>query len=217
MALLVVSIHTQGFCGEHLINTLAPLNQVAVPVFFILTSLFYFKKVRQTGVSFKSLGQYVKRIGILYLFWFVVSLPYVMAARKYFIENGFYDIIRLVIDVMFRSTYGGSWFLSATVVSVVVYSIAHKIKYLPYIICSLSLLLLFYNADIIYIPSEYHVFYDWCVSYWRPEVRQTAMEGLAWVGIGYIYSNEKIEQVIDKIGGGYLLYNRSIGIHCYTI
>lgn len=143
MALLVVSIHTQGFCGEYLSNTLAPLNQVAVPVFFILTSLFYFKKVRQTGVSNRSIGLYVKRIGILYLFWFVVSLPYVIVARKYFIENGICDVFRLLKDVLFRSTCGGSCFLSATVVSVVVYILAHKVKYLPYIICILFLILLF--------------------------------------------------------------------------
>ncbi len=105
-ALLVVTLHIATYAfsnmavdgaaptghGNILMLILMPLYfvivRVAVPFFFIASSYFLFKKIKACP---EKRGEFVKkyclRIFLLYVFWFVVSLP--ITIDKYFIaENG---------------------------------------------------------------------------------------------------------------------------------
>ena len=44
MACMIVAIHTQAYLNEIVFDCLWPSIRSAVPVFFILSSFFYFKK-----------------------------------------------------------------------------------------------------------------------------------------------------------------------------
>lgn len=184
MALLIVAIHSRAFYGEYSSVFLKPLTEIAVPVFFLLSSFFYFLKLNNSENRWSSLLIYLKRIGILYMFWFCVNLPVILHYEHYFIKNGIKDIFRLISDIFLRTTYSGSWFLSAAALAIVFYTIMGKSNVVKWIFVSLSILLLFYINCIDVVPEKMHGFFDWWTTNIRKEANLTVLESLAWVGIG---------------------------------
>lgn len=164
MSLLIVAIHSKAFYGDFCSVFIAPLTSLAVPVFFILSSFFYFRKSFINGFELSSLGNYVKRIALLYLFWFIVNLPIIIIEKRYFIQTGITDLWRFVMDILFRYTYYGSWFFSSLVLAVVIVYLAHYQRIVLIIVITISLSLLFYVHLIDYLPTSTHVLYNWIIS-----------------------------------------------------
>ena len=54
------------------------LARWGVPFFFISSAFFLFSKSENGNITKSTLIKYVQRILKLYLFWFVVNLPYVI-------------------------------------------------------------------------------------------------------------------------------------------
>lgn len=184
MALLIVAIHSKAFYGEYSSVFLKPLTEIAVPVFFILSSFFYFLKLNNSENRWSILSTYLKRIGILYMFWFCVNLPVILHYKHYFIQNGIMDIFRLLSDIVLRTTYSGSWFLSATALAIVIYTIVSNSKFVKWILVTLSIALLFYINCIDVIPERMHGFFDLWTTNIRKDANLTVLESLGWVGIG---------------------------------
>lgn len=62
--------------------------------------------------------RFTKRIMFLYGIWLLLEIPWIILNKPYFTKpffNGLFDFIK---DLLFASTFPGSWFLSALVVSV---------------------------------------------------------------------------------------------------
>lgn len=81
LAILVVLIHTsqQGMFFR-------PILRVAVPLFFLMTSYFFFAKQASLNTGDekkKGLQKYVKRTLWLYAFWFVALLPLTIYYRNW--------------------------------------------------------------------------------------------------------------------------------------
>ena len=99
-----------------------PLLRVAVPLFFLMTSYFFFHKQKQC-LSIQdqkdSLKKYVKRTMTLYLFWFILLLPLTIVYRKWHVNFNVYMPLIIIRDFLFGSTFKGSWFLMACIVDIV--------------------------------------------------------------------------------------------------
>lgn len=69
--------------------------------------------------SNKVIFQYAKRILKMYLFWFIVYIPLIFYLRIYplIIENcdSLYILRSFIRDLLFSSTFPGSWYLIASV------------------------------------------------------------------------------------------------------
>lgn len=118
LAVLVVCIHTTKV-GV----LLRPVFRIAVPLFFIITSYLFFLKQSQLATLYerrRALWRYVKRILILYLFWFVVLLEPTSRARQWFDDFGIDKMLDIVKNFFLSSTFMASWFLMASVVAVVI-------------------------------------------------------------------------------------------------
>ncbi len=142
-ALLVVTLHIVTYAFSEmavdgapptghdnvLMLTLMPLYfvvvRLAVPFFFIASSYFLFKKVKETP---EKRGEYVKkyclRIFLLYVFWFVVSLP--ITIDKYFIAENGGGAIKLLVKILLQGGYSGSWYLIASIWSVLLVNLFSK-------------------------------------------------------------------------------------------
>lgn len=72
MATMIVAMHT-GACPA-IVN---PWFRIAVPLFFIVSSFFFFKKVNATDESERTevLKHYLGRVIKLYFFWMVIQFP----------------------------------------------------------------------------------------------------------------------------------------------
>lgn len=114
-ALLVVSIHTepcQGLAHVVLIDILA---RMAVPFFFVASAFFFFRK----PVSERRVSHYVKRMAVLYAFWFIVESP--ITFLHFFLEQGGSlpeKMMLLFRSFLLGSTFSGSWFLMALLISI---------------------------------------------------------------------------------------------------
>lgn len=140
-ALLVVAIHTFPFediSPSFNLFFISTICRIAVPFFFIASSFFLFRKVsvKEDKIDPVSsnrplLFQYLRRIGILYLAWTVIYLPYTIwnYAQAGFSWSGLLGWIR---DFFLNGSYYHLWFLPALLLGMVIVWLLYERKGLIY-------------------------------------------------------------------------------------
>lgn len=109
LSFLIIQIHTEFY-----FIWMKPYVRLAVPIFFIISAFFFFR--RNPGKE--QLIGYIKRLSILYLFWFIVwGLYFVYANRAIvFSSQGFVFILR---SLVFGSTFAASWYIAASIIGTI--------------------------------------------------------------------------------------------------
>ena len=102
-----------------------------MPFFFTISSFFLFKKMKKNRDEEKKvLLFYLKRMGILYLFWFILFLPISIDLRytRYVPVRGKADAILIFINsLLWTSSFQGSWYLNACIIcAVLIFAISRK-------------------------------------------------------------------------------------------
>lgn len=113
-AIVVVGIHQPIFSGDAYVATWLWMGRLAVPFFFITSAFLFF--LRNPGPT--ELKKYVVRMLKLYGVWFVVMLPYTIQLRyvaDYSVAGNIAHFLQLFL---LDSTFRGSWFLSALLLSI---------------------------------------------------------------------------------------------------
>lgn len=119
-SLFIVGLHSHIFISfggkaEYLYQILA---RFAVPFFFISSSFFFCKKMN-AELTANSVITYSKRILKMYLFWFVLYVPLIYYLRLYPLisenENWLYILSSFIRELIFSSTFPGSWYLVASI------------------------------------------------------------------------------------------------------
>ena len=185
MALFVVMIHVKPNVHSELLTTLFdPLLSIAVPVFFVISSVLVFSKFNFEKYS--ELVKYCKRIGLLYLCWLIIDSWYIWENKSYF-SMGYIGLVEFIKDLIFATTFPGSWYLSASVMGVIfVYSL-NKLFH-PIVVFLLLLLLRFYFFKIESFPTSLQGPYEWYVKYLRKEVTLSFPAQMIWISIGQLLS-----------------------------
>lgn len=121
-ALLVVAIHVFPFVEiSQTFNTffIATVCRLAVPFFFTCSGYFFFRTLRRNGPMQAKLMHYLKRIGILYLVWSVIYLPYTLwnFASEGFSIKFLFSYIR---DFFLNGSYYHLWFLPALMIGMII-------------------------------------------------------------------------------------------------
>ena len=150
LAILVVAIHTTP---TNFI--LIPVLRLAVPIFFIMTSYFFFSKQKRLN-SLKekkhALLVLIRRFLYLYLFWFIVLLPVTIVVRKWYISPGINTIFEILRNFLFGSTFRASWFLMASLLNIIfVWFVSNKIG---------NYILLFLGFALYYICCLFSNYYN---------------------------------------------------------
>jgi len=131
LSLFVVSVHVNPF-GEQLGDIRFPLTRIAVPLFFIFSSFFLFKKLGATGEAKERkriIFDYCKRNLVLYFSWFIVLLPINAYVKDYFKGDILLSLKMIVVDLVTGSAFTGSWFILATIIgSLIVFFLSRYIK-----------------------------------------------------------------------------------------
>lgn len=132
LAIFVVAIHA------HLLpEILNPLIRMAVPLFFMMSSYFFFSR----GAKLRKFwGRNLR----LYGFWFVFLLPVTLKIRHYF-ENGFLQgILKMLQNFLFYSTFRASWYIIALCSAVtIVFLLSKKLSNTTMLAMSVPVYLLF--------------------------------------------------------------------------
>lgn len=203
MALAVVAIHVKPFERSGLLSAVfKPWMAAAVPVFFLISAFLLFRKMERIKLNDKVRGggnQWVTIIRILYLVWFVLDSPYIIANKGYFTSYGALETLGgFIKDLFLGSTFPGSWFLSALIVSVVlVYGSSQLVgKNVTFII---SIIISMYVMSQNWLPESLHGLYDWYAAHVRKEVNCSFPFALVWVSMGQVMATEKAVNRIESI------------------
>lgn len=107
-AFLVASMHSAPFIQNETVNYFFTcFCRIAVPFFFVFSSFIFFKRKRD-------IVPFIKRLLLLYLFWFVLESPIVY--YNFFVapEGPLIKKILIFLRGLFiNSTFPGSWFITA--------------------------------------------------------------------------------------------------------
>lgn len=123
LSIMVIAIHT-----VLLPMVLYPWLRVAVPCFFLMSSFFFYKKVKTNQAEGNlHIKKYVVRNLKLYLFWFIVLLPMTISIRINWFDQGFFiGILNIIKNTLFSSTFVASWFIVASITAMVIVFFASK-------------------------------------------------------------------------------------------
>ena len=124
-ALMVVAIHTRPFYDQASLDYyVSCLCRIAVPFFFTFSSFIFYKRG-------KRIGDYVKRMLVLYACWFVIQLPLIV--QNFFIlpDRPMLEKILLFLRGLFiNSTFPASWFITASWQGMlIVYLLSKKVNW----------------------------------------------------------------------------------------
>lgn len=145
--IFVVCIHTNPFP-----NYFQPLYRIAVPMFYMISSFLFFRRVRtmDQGEQRHYILKYIKRSLILYLFYFIVLFPtsYFFFYRSWW-DLGFpNNVLRFIEQFLLSYTFAiPSWYIVSSILGIIIIYCATRCekKYiLPivagvlYLICCLT-------------------------------------------------------------------------------
>ncbi len=194
LSITIVIIHS-GF----LKNVLYPYLRIAVPLFFIISSYFLFKKVNKVKVEERPIiiKNFIKRNMILYLFWFIVLLPVTLDIKRYFTDYSILKgLIILLRDYLFSSTFSASWFIMALIEGVIiVYLLTRKKDYKVYlwIFIIIYLVVTLFSSYKFILPKSlldnkiFYYFHLIMISPWN-----SFLVSLIWIYIGKMFADNRI-------------------------
>lgn len=110
LSIMIICIHS---CN--IPDYVNPLLRIAVPLFFIMSSFFFWQKVIAASEPQKksAIIRFVKRNFLLFLFWTIALSPK-LDFSHYFV-NGYIGVIQFVRDLLFCDTFKGSWFIMSSI------------------------------------------------------------------------------------------------------
>lgn len=216
MALFVVMIHVKPNSHSEILTMMFdPILSIAVPIFFVLSSVLIFNKLTKTnGGGYAPLIKYSRRLSILYICWLIIDLWFILFKRPY-ISDGFPSgCFEFVKDLFSGTTFPGSWFLSALLVSVVLVYIGYR-TIGKYAIVGIALLISLYVSCIDLLPEQMRGIYEWYAAHVRQEVNLSFPSQMIWIAIGMIIGTSLDEVIFCKK----TIYPWALGltIICYAL
>lgn len=154
LSLLVITIHI-----PLLSDYLNPIARIAVPLFFMMSSYFFFGKINAAPKQERSnaLKQFLLRNIKLYVFWFIVLLPITLYLRNYFADGFLTGLLRFLQDLLFYSTFRASWYITALCISVtIICFLSNKISNRVLLAISFVFFIFFVFIPIITVLSAAH-------------------------------------------------------------
>lgn len=143
-SVMILTMHLNAFGdlgSAALIQQL--LSRWGVPAFFLTSSYFLFSKSKNGDLSGEVLRAYLRRLGLLYLLWFLINLPNVFYLRLYGKDLlNWKTWIIFIKDSLLASSFTGSWYLVSSMFSALfVYLICKRVSTRTAIILSFILYL----------------------------------------------------------------------------
>lgn len=122
---------------------------------------------------------------MLYAVWLLADVWYVLYRKPYIHQgmiHGFSDFIK---DVFLGSTFPGSWFISALVISMIIIYYASRYIH-PLLLCCMSVAVSLYTLHPEIFPTDWLVIHQWYSEHIRLEMNLSFPFALVWVSMGQL-------------------------------
>lgn len=202
LAIVIVSLHagvSEAFVMP-INNFVRNFQNLAVPCFFLVSSVLFFGKVFQEGntqYQWKQLWHYEKRLFLLYGIWQLVLLPVSLLTHDY-VEHGLMGVLYYLKDMLFSYTFPASWFFGALIVAMpLVFVVRNK----PLLQLVIAILLYIYFMTESILPESMQMPFEWYRSNITPP-RISFPEGFLWLSLGcFMAKKELTTSLYDRIKG----------------
>lgn len=205
MAILIVGEHSciYALLGDTYVESVMKnIPGICVPVFFIVSSFFFFSKFRKAETDKERVAQvwkFEKRIISLYVFWSIVNIPYaVYLQHQRGCDAGM--VQNLLRDFFFGNAFTGSWFLGAMMVGVPLIALVtgggnKRYSKVGEVLLGISVTLLYIY---VFEPAVYPALDAWYRAHFVSPILSFP-RGLLWLMTGYVLSSpdtlEKVKSV----------------------
>lgn len=220
LALFVVVIHS-GIDK----TVLAPVLRIAVPLFFIISSYFFFTKNAKLQTNKEKNTAFLKTIKrnlFLYLFWAIIQLPIVIFMRGYHHDFIFDGVLNVLKDIVIGGAFTGAWYLVALIIGILfVYLMSKKIPSIYLVLLSLPIYVFcclttnyinLFEADslVIKINNGYY-------SLIGQNVCNSFPIALFWVSLGKLLADRKNDVKNGVLISCGALFSVMIALECFFI
>ena len=182
LSLFIVAAHTELFKEwPSIYNMNGHLIEIAIPVFFSVSSFLFYKKLLDTEKTQRVLLHTLKRLVLFYLIWYALMLP--MTYERFFKVATMKEIL---YNATLSSTFNGYWFVKALIFNTVLLGFCKSaFKLILLSIVGLGLYL-FFSFNYIYhfihlsISPYYSFFYHigyFCMGAWMARIFRPAFLG----------------------------------------
>ena len=200
MAFLIVDIHIQGYrITPSILQTyvIHPVQSLAVPTFFVISSFLFFRKARYAENQFGVVLHFMKRLCILYLFWCVVWSPIIYIQKDYLHPLSILAPLYIIMDFFFGYMFDASWFLGALLVGVpMVWGLSRLFKKDVFVMI-LPLLVYLYLQYVNKLPVGWSAPFKWYNEFKNPNLSFPG--GLLWITLGYVMANKSITTWMEGV------------------
>lgn len=220
LALFVVIIHS-GIDK----TVIAPLLRIAVPLFFIISSYFFFTKnasLQTKKEKNAALFKTIKRNLLLYLFWAIIQLPIVIYMRGYHHDFFFDGILNVLKDIVIGGAFTGAWYLVALVIGILlVYFMSKKIPSIYLVLLSLPIYIFcclttnyinLFSADSL-VAKINDGYYSLIGQY----VCNSFPIALFWVSLGKLLADRKNDVKTGALISCGALFSVMIALECFFV
>lgn len=192
LSFLIVALHSELLNGK-----LFPYVRIAVPVFFVFSGFLFFEKIKISSDGGNCLKNMIRRNLQLYIFWFVVLIPFTLYARNYFADGIGRGILYLIRDFIFGSTFRASWYIIASTIGMsIIYFLGKRINNTLLLVCCIPFFVLACLSTNYYFILEKNEIVIW----WYQKIieligepHHNFMISLIYVTIGKIISEMEIK------------------------
>lgn len=174
-----------------------PIEGMAVPTFFVISSFLFFRKARYAEGQFGSVLHFLKRLCILYLFWCVVWSPIIYIQKDYFHPMSALVPLYIVRDFFFGNMFDASWFLGALLIGVpMVWGLSRLLKK-DAMVMIIPFGMYLYLKFVKCLPDGWDVPYNWYNGFKDPNLAFPG--GMLWIAIGYFMANKKVIGWMERV------------------
>lgn len=189
MALLIVSIHTEAFETIPFYRYIRVIQTWCVPTFFFLSSYFVMRKFVNSSNRIEVYLNFIKRLGILYVAWFIINTPIFIKQHNYSGVSLYEGVTEFLKSLLFASTFEGSWFLSALGMSVSILIILTYLRINKWVIFGIftMIYLYVYAMECNLFNNQYvYVLYNWYKTNIYDIPTLSFPRGLPFIAMGYL-------------------------------
>ena len=200
LSFLVVAIHSNLF-----LENLFPWLEIAVPLFFVISSFLFFRKLQTCPkeVQSKVLLKYLVRNIILYFAWLLILLPITIHWNRDWWTGSVPELIKYSIkSLFFGSTFPASWYIMASIIAM---PILYFTRNLNKIVLTLvfSFVYLFCSwwsayCDIIFTAEKFILWLQ--INFLRPHLSFNLcfIIALPWMFLGEMFAKFDNDRDLDK-------------------
>ena len=188
LSLFVVARHCAGTKEQ-----IFPWVDLAVPLFFIISSYLFFKKIRSAADDIecrKIFFKYLKRMTLYYLFWFVVFIPYNLHYHHEWFTGKIFENLKTIHELLL-ATPTPMWYVVSSIIVTTILYLLRKVNIFvlaPFVLIIYCFCYL-WSFDIVYFPGNQAVI-DFVHKYKRvlPSPNLSFPIALCWMFIGECFA-----------------------------